>query len=700
MEQRTAIMEQYQQALSRLKTTTVSVRNFRAFDKNGVSVDIAPFTILTGCNSSGKSSFVKALMMLDMAFKENIDIDLTKSPFNLLGGFSNILNKFNSGEEFSISYESYSLFLHENTTTTYSFTKSSPNCCMPKYITITNSNNCIIYEDENYSKSAGLKIAKTKHSNASNRLEFEKKQKKEFFNYVEILHLMYKKNRNLNQNSKNILNIYPGRFGNCYCYCNFNEIPSLYSDINYDSDSAFVNSLKNHINDSSTIFDHIIASQRLFKKNFIFDNSNDPYLLECENHVSLFNKSKSHNILLYFPIYEELNEIKKTDLRKYLTQSTPKLDQSSNDYKLLLEFLDEFESCEYETVLDFMRHKELEMLSSTIIHKFADNCTLDYPYYHVWTMLCSCFGNNLEPDFYIPNSLGDLSRVLDWYRDFQDLVINHAKFPLEFLQNYHHISSSRVSVQRSYDLSADTDFSRLLSVFISKKAEYQDREFAGEEPYLQSTNNQGYIAFNPTEFTNHWLQQFDIADSLKIVADMDALTAKLLLHFDKDDSDVNIADKGYGVTQLIAIFLQIELSIMNSSGFKNNKNDSFQFNKSLISIEEPEIHLHPKYQSLLGEMFVDAHNQYNINFIIETHSEYLIRRLQTLVAQKQIKPNDVSLNYFYDANPNKRPEDCPHLKKIEIEEDGRLSDTFGSGFFDEADNLAMQLLTLKVQNND
>lgn len=113
-----------------------------------------------------------------------------------------------------------------------------------------------------------------------------------------------------------------------------------------------------------------------------------------------------------------------------------------------------------------------------------------------------------------------------------------------------------------------------------------------------------------------------------------------------------------------------------------------------IAIEEPEIHLHPKYQSLLADMFVEAYQKYNIHFIIETHSEYLIRKLQVLVADKEnaLAPNDVSLNYV-----DKEENGISHNRKIEILEDGRLSGSFGPGFFDEADSLAMDLMRYKVR---
>ena len=118
----------------------------------------------------------------------------------------------------------------------------------------------------------------------------------------------------------------------------------------------------------------------------------------------------------------------------------------------------------------------------------------------------------------------------------------------------------------------------------------------------------------------------------------------------------------------------------------------YVYPRKVICVEEPEVHLHPKYQSLLAEMFVEAYQKYNIHFIIETHSEYLIRKLQVMVADKEITltPNDVSLNYV-----EKDENGVSTNRKIEILEDGALSDSFGSGFYDEADTLAIQLFRNK-----
>jgi hypothetical protein len=40
------------------------------------------------------------------------------------------------------------------------------------------------------------------------------------------------------------------------------------------------------------------------------------------------------------------------------------------------------------------------------------------------------------------------------------------------------------------------------------------------------------------------------------------------------------------------------------------------------------------------------------------------------------------------------------VKEIDIAEDGRLQDSFGSGFFDESDNLVMNLLNQKIEKDE
>ena len=81
-------------------------------------------------------------------------------------------------------------------------------------------------------------------------------------------------------------------------------------------------------------------------------------------------------------------------------------------------------------------------------------------------------------------------------------------------------------------------------------------------------------------------------------------------------------------------------------------------------------------------MLWDAHHKFGLNFIIECHSEYMIRRLQVLVKNGDLTPDNIAINYFDKSGVN----------IIEIDKSGYLKSNFGSGFTDESSKLAMDLL--------
>ena len=219
--------------------------------------------------------------------------------------------------------------------------------------------------------------------------------------------------------------------------------------------------------------------------------------------------------------------------------------------------------------------------------------------------------------------------------------------------------------------------------------------------------NKKYITDN---FINKWIKIFGIGDRLSVKYDEEGLGATIRLHKNSEDTIGRLlSDEGYGITQLVSILLQIESTILSAKGeyvhryhpanigIDGYDYDKFHYEMKTICIEEPEIHLHPRYQSLLADMFVEAYQKYNIHFIIETHSEYLIRRLQVLVGNKDkdselnIKNDDISIFYINSQLDVKNTGE-PLVKHIKICEDGYLDDTFGTGFFDEASKLSKKLM--------
>lgn len=151
----------------------------------------------------------------------------------------------------------------------------------------------------------------------------------------------------------------------------------------------------------------------------------------------------------------------------------------------------------------------------------------------------------------------------------------------------------------------------------------------------------------------------------------------------------NLSDLGFGIGQLIPLLLT----------FANNLSSS---KYRIYIIEEPETSLHPKFQSRLADLFTLYTANSNSNLIIETHSEYLIRKLQYLIAKGEYNSEDVVIYYLDLDDPNyeKRKNKSPQVREITIDRNGRMSQDFGPGFFDEADNIAIQLFNINQQSQN
>jgi energy-coupling factor transporter ATP-binding protein EcfA2 len=155
----------------------------------------------------------------------------------------------------------------------------------------------------------------------------------------------------------------------------------------------------------------------------------------------------------------------------------------------------------------------------------------------------------------------------------------------------------------------------------------------------------------------------------------------------------NLADFGSGINQLLPMFILTSLSPKKDLNklFWNKAPETFQ-EKSTVVIEEPEINLHPSFQSKLADMFMILSLNSKINFIIETHSEYIVRRFQYLVASKKLNNDDIVINYFWKDGTQTK------CKQIYFKDNGGLTDTFENGFFDESLSLQLELLKFNSLN--
>lgn len=184
------------------------------------------------------------------------------------------------------------------------------------------------------------------------------------------------------------------------------------------------------------------------------------------------------------------------------------------------------------------------------------------------------------------------------------------------------------------------------------------------------------------EFVKRWMPKFEIGTDFEINSiDAEAYTLDII---DEDGSKMSLGSKGMGSIQMMILLLQLA-SLMKQYKGKNAI-------KPVVMIEEPEQNLHPKLQSLLADLFYYIREEYGLEFIIETHSEYLVRKTQVLLAEG-IRDKQFTI----EKNPFK----VYFLPKVgacfdmEYQPSGRFKNKFDAGFFDEASKYSLELMRIE-----
>lgn len=130
-----------------------------------------------------------------------------------------------------------------------------------------------------------------------------------------------------------------------------------------------------------------------------------------------------------------------------------------------------------------------------------------------------------------------------------------------------------------------------------------------------------------------------------------------------------LADLGMGAVQIIMLLFRLA-TIIGST-------ENIAIRNTTFIVEEPEQNIHPKLQSRLADLFAYVSDKYGCQFIIETHSEYIIRRTQAMIATGEVSFEDNPFKVYYFPE-NGQPYD------MEYQESGLFAKKFGDGFFDEA----------------
>lgn len=158
---------------------------------------------------------------------------------------------------------------------------------------------------------------------------------------------------------------------------------------------------------------------------------------------------------------------------------------------------------------------------------------------------------------------------------------------------------------------------------------------------------------------SRWLERMRVADKLEVRQQGRSSRYELIIH--RDGIPCNIRDVGIGVSQVLPVLV---VSYFAPEG-------------STIILEEPEIHLHPLAQSVLAELFVEVSRERKVQFIVETHSEHLFRRMQTLIAKQEVSVSDTAM-YFIKRNGQ-----TTELESLKLDDYGRVKN-WPDGFFGDS----------------
>lgn len=687
-----------------------NLKNFRSFGESNADFEIAPITVLTGCNSAGKSSLVKAQLLLEQVLK-SISKETKTKPFpcmsihmpdgikfhtsdkNLgLGNFAKVLNRNAKDGVIILSYTIYSNYLAETAKVTFEFIEQPDNIVGDGLLHSV----CI-------EKMDGTKIFHISDIQLASK-EWDDPAKDVTIGDREAI---------INNFTKYLL---------------FNLLVEWYKADN----TAIVNEPKTRSN-----YEHIkelCEKYGLIKRNgdkitLLKDASRYakmPQLKERLPFVETFDHwLEDGTFYSYLPIFKEVEGKGIKAVREYLSKKVKdSRDKYTNPDKIqdwIRYFCDDIEVSPYTTFKDYFCSKEQEFRRYDFVTPITsyhidtlfgeeyridedgnfitvppDDNRLSQEDYKKWWSFPSvvealetiCFdGVKLEymnPERYNSAIPKDSEYLRNCLGEFFNLVVAECLSP-SFLDNIKYVNSSSVAIKRMYSIEDNDKIGDCLRSFLNGNRQH----FTS---WVDTKENEIYT---PGSFTNKWIGKFDIGKEIKIEGTDEGLGILVYL-IKKDDNKCLLADEGYGITQLIALLLQIENNILTATrkkqGIPGFLTTPFKYEPSVIYVEEPEVHLHPKYQSLLADMFVEAYQKYNIRFMIETHSEYLIRKIQVMVADKDIPftSDKVSLNYV-----EKDENGVSTNRKIEIDENGGLNGKFGKGFYDEADRLALALFKSK-----
>ena len=169
------------------------------------------------------------------------------------------------------------------------------------------------------------------------------------------------------------------------------------------------------------------------------------------------------------------------------------------------------------------------------------------------------------------------------------------------------------------------------------------------------------------ELVAHWLQELDLIHSFQVreVAEGSSLY-QVLVRRDSSSPETTLSDVGFGVSQVLPVLV---LLYYVPAG-------------SIVLMEQPEIHLHPSVQSGLADVMLAVAGHRQVQIVVESHSEHLLRRFQRRVAEGTVAASDLKLHFV------RSKDGTAHLDSLRLNEWGGIENWPDNFFGDEMGEIA------------
>lgn len=146
------------------------------------------------------------------------------------------------------------------------------------------------------------------------------------------------------------------------------------------------------------------------------------------------------------------------------------------------------------------------------------------------------------------------------------------------------------------------------------------------------------------------------------------MKSRIVILSGNSEAELRPHDVGIGISQVVPVIVT-----------------ALDGEERLLAIEQPELHIHPRLQAAIGDLFIESIHKNKHHFIIETHSEHLILRLLRRIREtekgtappdRQLRTDELGIYYLKQENGSTT------ASRIDVDVKGEFIQPWPDDFFE------------------